>query len=115
MEGRAPENLFSWRERVVSSDKALRSDGRVPERDCLARLMAVTRPVESHFTPFHGEHGTPEDHPAGGGLIDAFSRVITSASSAAARESRKIGTARRESRVLRCGFFIMFREREGMK
>ena len=52
-EGSGPERALSWREREVSCERVLRSEGSVPVREREARLMVVTRFEESHLMPLH--------------------------------------------------------------
>jgi len=52
-EGNAPESALPWREREVSWERELRSEGSVPVSDCEAMLIEVTLLLALHLTPFH--------------------------------------------------------------
>lgn len=81
----------------------MRLEGREPESDLEARLMAMTRPLElSHLMPSQLQKGVLLDQPEG--LERALARSdMKEASSAMAKERRESMRKERETRVFSLG------------
>lgn len=85
-EGKGPDSLLFWRERVLREESLLRSGGREPERDLALRLMATTRPDSQSM--LRHEQGSGPDQPEGVGERSFARFCITAASSAMEREKK---------------------------
>ena len=97
-EGNAPESALFWSERVASWVSILRSEGRVPESDLDARLMAVTRLEVSQLMPVHLQYEVVVDQSEGVPVSDLRSFDMTAASSAAVVERRESEKKRKKKK-----------------